>query len=195
MNSDTVLKCCTYTLLVVPLYTHDGTCILHVENPPANVWLACIIPFSPGAVIQTSAHFAELVNLARCCVVIGTNSLERQMQFCAGIATELQLRLMLLATVQLAAAVMLCDDLAQRASVEHRFQAFAHCRRSNKTQVGLANYRRIERCADLARQRRALAFNYAPINAAGRLRTERNGYDVPSDGERVKCVCLIWTWA
>lgn len=101
------------------------------------------------------------------------------------------LRLMLttVACAQLAAAAMLCNDWTDRVAAEHRFQAFAHCRRSNKTQLGLANYRRVERCAQFARSRRALAFNYAPINETGHRRTERNGYDVvQSDGKFGGCV-------
>lgn len=77
-------------------------------------------------------------------------------------------------TIQLASAAMFCSDWAERIERHHRFHALAHCRRSNKTQVGMANYRRVQRCAELALQRRALAFNYAPVRrAAGRNLYER----------------------
>lgn len=77
-------------------------------------------------------------------------------------------------TVQLVSAAMFCSDWAERISRHHRFHALAHCRRSNKTLVGMANYRRVQRCSELALRRRALAFNYAPVRrAAGRNLYER----------------------
>lgn len=69
--------------------------------------------------------------------------------------------------MQLVSAATFCSDWSERIDRHHRFHALAHCRRSNRTQVGLANYRRVQRCAQLALQRRALAFNYAPVRRAG----------------------------
>lgn len=55
----------------------------------------------------------------------------------------------------------MCQDyIRQRNSLE--FHALRHCQRSNSTTIGLANFRQVKQCADLARRSQGLAFNFAP---------------------------------
>uniref|UniRef100_A0AAG5CXA5 C-type lectin domain-containing protein n=1 Tax=Anopheles atroparvus TaxID=41427 RepID=A0AAG5CXA5_ANOAO len=74
--------------------------------------------------------------------------------------------LMLLPFVRDSAAVKTCEMQAKR--IVHRFYPLRHCQRSNRTVIGLANVKTVRECADLARHKQALAFNYAP---AGRNRS------------------------
>ncbi|XP_058126386.1 uncharacterized protein LOC131283098 [Anopheles ziemanni] len=58
------------------------------------------------------------------------------------------------------AAVAICEQQAKR--IVHRFYPLRHCQRSNRTVIGLANVKTVRECANLARHKQALAFNYAP---------------------------------
>ncbi|KFB39058.1 AGAP009316-PA-like protein [Anopheles sinensis] len=57
-------------------------------------------------------------------------------------------------------AVPICEQQAKR--IVHRFYPLRHCQRSNRTVIGLANVKTVRECANLARHKQALAFNYAP---------------------------------
>lgn len=56
----------------------------------------------------------------------------------------------------------------RNAKQKHQYYPLRQCKRSNKSVNGLANFRRVQRCADFARSRHALAFNFAPI-ARGKI--------------------------
>lgn len=60
-----------------------------------------------------------------------------------------------------------------RDRTRHRFYALRHCQRSNQTVIGLANFSTVRECAQYARQKRGLAFNFAP-----KSRNHTNLYDV-----------------
>lgn len=68
-----------------------------------------------------------------------------------------------------------------RRRIEHRFHALRHCQRSNRTIVGLTNTATVAECAEYARKKRGLAFNFGPKN-----RNDTNLYDVLNAQEAVK---------
>lgn len=44
----------------------------------------------------------------------------------------------------------------------HTYHPLRHCQRSNKTVIGLSNVKTVDKCADFAAKRKAMAFNFAP---------------------------------
>ncbi|EDS28634.1 conserved hypothetical protein [Culex quinquefasciatus] len=49
-----------------------------------------------------------------------------------------------------------------RTRIQHRFHALRHCQRSNKTIIGLINVSTVKECAQYARKRHGMAFNFGP---------------------------------
>ncbi|XP_058824436.1 uncharacterized protein LOC131685055 [Topomyia yanbarensis] len=49
-----------------------------------------------------------------------------------------------------------------RDRIKHRFHALRHCQRSNRTIVGLKNTETVQECAEFARKRQGMAFNFGP---------------------------------
>lgn len=46
-------------------------------------------------------------------------------------------------------------------SVQHNYHPVRHCQKSNKTVIGLINASTVDKCADFASKRKAMAFNFA----------------------------------
>lgn len=46
----------------------------------------------------------------------------------------------------------------------HAYHPLRHCQRSNKTVIGSFNVKTVDKCADLAAKRKAMAFNFAPLD-------------------------------
>ncbi|XP_049548389.1 uncharacterized protein LOC125959606 [Anopheles darlingi] len=63
---------------------------------------------------------------------------------------------------------------AQSRKIVHRFYLLRHCQRSKRNVIGLANVKTVRACADLARGKQAMAFNYAPAGRTGVNRYELN---------------------
>lgn len=59
-----------------------------------------------------------------------------------------------------------------KSSFGHKYHPIRHCQRSNQTIVGLANVNNVDKCADFASKRKAMAFNFSPL-----ARREKNLYD------------------
>lgn len=59
-----------------------------------------------------------------------------------------------------------------KSSVGHKYYPVRHCQRSNQTIVGLSNVNSVDKCADFALKRRAMAFNFAPLD-----RKDKNLFD------------------
>nr|XP_029727317.1 uncharacterized protein LOC115265617 [Aedes albopictus] len=64
-----------------------------------------------------------------------------------------------------------CSRHQQR--IKHRFHALRHCQRSNRTIIGLINVKSVGECAEYARKKHGMAFNYGPND-----RQETNLFDV-----------------
>ncbi|XP_053692326.1 uncharacterized protein LOC128740785 [Sabethes cyaneus] len=54
----------------------------------------------------------------------------------------------------------ICAPLRSR--IKHHFHALRHCQRSNRTVIGLINAETVRECAEFARRKHGLAFNYGP---------------------------------
>lgn len=107
-------------------------------------------------------------------------SSRRRRHLTATATTSIAIVTIAVALIQLAlpagaSSPLLCSERARLVSGAQRYEPVAHCRRSNKTQLAAANYRRVAQCARLARDRRALAFNYATVRR--RRGGVRNLYD------------------
>ncbi|KAG4080631.1 hypothetical protein HA402_013161 [Bradysia odoriphaga] len=63
-------------------------------------------------------------------------------------------------------SLLLADDLfcAEYKNSLFTYHPIRHCQRSNKTVIGLSNVKTVDRCAEFAVQRRAMAFNFAPVD-------------------------------
>ncbi|XP_062548210.1 uncharacterized protein LOC134213292 [Armigeres subalbatus] len=72
-----------------------------------------------------------------------------------------------------------CTRLRQ--NIKHRFHALRHCQRSNRTIVGLINVNSVADCADYARKKHGMAFNYGP-----KERNETNFFEVLKAQEAAK---------
>ena len=72
-----------------------------------------------------------------------------------------------------------CSELSNK--IKHNFSPLRHCQRSNRTVIGMKNVENVEKCADFARSKRGLAFNYSPT---GRNRT--NFYDISDENGKIK---------
>uniref|UniRef100_A0A182P9H4 adenylate cyclase n=1 Tax=Anopheles epiroticus TaxID=199890 RepID=A0A182P9H4_9DIPT len=72
-------------------------------------------------------------------------------------------------------------------NIVHRFYPLRHCQRSNRTVIGLMNVKTVRECADFARDKQGLAFNYAPIN-----RNNTNWFDVVREREQNKSNASPW---
>ncbi|EJY57799.1 AAEL009338-PB, partial [Aedes aegypti] len=59
-----------------------------------------------------------------------------------------------------------------RQLAKHRFYALRHCQRSNRTIIGLINVKNVGECAEYARKKRGMAFNFGPKD-----RNETNLFD------------------
>lgn len=69
-------------------------------------------------------------------------------------------------------AANICDKQMVLAKRRFSYWPTRQCQRSNQTQVDQANFASAKQCADLARERQALAFNFAWPR-----RGTRNRYD------------------
>lgn len=49
-------------------------------------------------------------------------------------------------------------------NIRHNYHPVRHCQKSNKTAIGLANFNTVDKCAEFASKRKAMAFNYAYID-------------------------------
>ncbi|XP_050094475.1 uncharacterized protein LOC126577103 [Anopheles aquasalis] len=67
-------------------------------------------------------------------------------------------------------AVRTCTEQSRK--IVHRFYLLRHCQRSERNVIGLANVKTVRNCADLARSKQAMAFNYAPAGRNGVNRYE-----------------------
>lgn len=70
-----------------------------------------------------------------------------------------------------ASYALLCSEYKEKIQPP-QYYPLKHCQRSNKTSIGMTNFRHIKRCADFARSRKAMAFNFAP-----RYRGKLNRFD------------------
>ncbi|XP_035772725.1 uncharacterized protein LOC118456239 [Anopheles albimanus] len=73
-----------------------------------------------------------------------------------------------LLTIQLprdSSTVRTCAE--QSRQIVHRFYLLRHCQRSERNVIGLANVKTVRSCADIARSKQAMAFNYAPAGRHG----------------------------
>ncbi|XP_065080578.1 uncharacterized protein LOC135703316 [Ochlerotatus camptorhynchus] len=68
-----------------------------------------------------------------------------------------------------------------RRRIKHRFHALRHCQRSNRTIVGLINTETVAECAEYARKKRGMAFNFGPKN-----RNDTNLFDVLKAQQAIK---------
>ncbi|XP_059608009.1 uncharacterized protein LOC132255855 [Phlebotomus argentipes] len=73
---------------------------------------------------------------------------------------------MVFALLALHAHFLGCDNVCWNVNTEHlvTFYPSRHCQRSNKSILMLENFQTVEQCANLARESKALAFNYAPTH-------------------------------
>lgn len=53
-----------------------------------------------------------------------------------------------------------CEDYKN--SIDHEYHPLRHCQKSNKTIIGSINVNTVDKCADYASKRKAMAFNFAP---------------------------------
>ncbi|XP_055545857.1 uncharacterized protein LOC129730505 [Wyeomyia smithii] len=56
----------------------------------------------------------------------------------------------------------ICAPLRHR--IKHQFHAVRHCQRSKRTVIGLINADTVSECAEYARRKHGMAFNYGPKN-------------------------------
>ncbi|XP_041775583.1 uncharacterized protein LOC121595581 [Anopheles merus] len=78
-----------------------------------------------------------------------------------------------------------CEANARK--IVHRFYPLRHCQRSNRTVIGLVNVQSVRECADYARDKQGLAFNFAPIK-----RNNTNWYDVVRQREQNQSTVSSW---
>ncbi|XP_053677694.1 uncharacterized protein LOC128727778 [Anopheles nili] len=71
--------------------------------------------------------------------------------------------------------------------IVHRFYPLRHCQRSNRTVIGLSNVESVRECAEFARYKQGLAFNYAEAG-----RNTSNLFDVVKERERNKTNPTPW---
>jgi hypothetical protein len=64
-----------------------------------------------------------------------------------------------------------CSDIHQK--IQHDYYPLRHCQRSNQLIVGLKNVENVGDCAEFARSRNGLAFNFGP-----KERQDKNLFDV-----------------
>lgn len=88
---------------------------------------------------------------------------------------KIELVIVILAVILNICYCLYCLDY-KNAKQKPQYYPLRHCKRSNKSVNGLANFRRVQRCADFARSRHALAFNFAPISRGiiNRFDTQEN---------------------
>lgn len=93
--------------------------------------------------------------------------------------------LLLLAIFRIVSSQTFCSDFVKREN--HTFYPLRHCQRSNKTQIGAINVNSLEKCAQYARNNRALAFNYGSKTVEQLKGKEpRNYFDVAAAKEAKK---------
>lgn len=64
-------------------------------------------------------------------------------------------------------------------SFSRKYYPIRHCQRSNKTIIGSINVNNVEKCADFASQRKAMAFNFAPRDRGNEnLFNQLKGWDI-----------------
>ncbi|XP_058452468.1 uncharacterized protein LOC131431044 [Malaya genurostris] len=79
--------------------------------------------------------------------------------------TTLQLSLLVchLASMQVTAKPSgICTQHRER--IKHHFYAVRHCQRSNQSIIGLINTNTVQDCAEFARTKQGMAFNFGPAN-------------------------------
>ncbi|XP_050072388.1 uncharacterized protein LOC126560473 [Anopheles maculipalpis] len=77
-------------------------------------------------------------------------------------------------------------EIATR-KIVHRFYPLRHCQRSNRTVIGLKNVKTVRECADFARDKQGLAFNFAPLD-----RNSSNWFDLVKEREQNKSTVPPW---
>lgn len=66
-----------------------------------------------------------------------------------------------------------------KSSLGHKYYPVRHCQRSNQTIVGLTNVNNVDKCADFASKRSAMAFNFSPLDRRGNnLFDQLKGQDI-----------------
>uniref|UniRef100_A0A182M8J7 C-type lectin domain-containing protein n=1 Tax=Anopheles culicifacies TaxID=139723 RepID=A0A182M8J7_9DIPT len=78
-----------------------------------------------------------------------------------------------------------CEAAARK--IVHRFYPLRHCQRSNRTVIGLKNVKTVRECADFARDKQGMAFNYAPVD-----RNSSNWFELMKERERNKSTAPPW---
>lgn len=61
--------------------------------------------------------------------------------------------------------VLMADGLScadYKNSFVHDYHPIRHCQKSNKTVIGVTNVNTVDKCAEFASKRKAMAFNFAP---------------------------------
>ncbi|XP_053667048.1 uncharacterized protein LOC128716153 [Anopheles marshallii] len=83
------------------------------------------------------------------------------------------------------ASMRTCETAARK--IVHRFYPLRHCQRSNRTVIGLKNVKTVRECADFARDKQGLAFNYAPVD-----RNNSNWFELVKEREQNKSTVAPW---